>query len=78
VFFDRDLESDGEMAHDIDSERKEKNADADMDPKLFVRAVEVRDGRVSEVNGVTLKGAFKYNLTLLMLETNKYDYQPSP
>ena len=47
-------EPDGEVSHEDDSERKKDDRDYNVDPQPIVVALEVGDGRVSEVDFASL------------------------
>ena len=57
MFVNHDLETDGEVTHEEDSERKEKNRDNDVNPESIVSPLQVRDGRVPELDFCALKFA---------------------
>ena len=61
VFVNHDLETDGEVPHEEDAERKEENRDNDVNPESIVSPLKVRDGRVSELDFGALK--FAWNKT---------------
>ena len=63
VFVNHDLETDGEVPHEEDAERKEENRDDDVNPQSIVSPLKVRDGRVSELDFGALK--FTWNKTNL-------------
>ena len=55
MFVNHDLETDGEVPHEEDAERKEENRDDDVNPQSIVSPLKVRDGRVSELDFGALK-----------------------
>ena len=63
VFVNHDLETDGEVTHEEDAERKEEDRDDDVNPQSIVSPLKVRDGRVSELDFGALK--FTWNKTNL-------------
>ena len=57
MFVNHDLETDGEVPHEEDAERKEENRDNDVNPESIVSPLKVRDGRVPELDFGALKFA---------------------